>query len=348
MARQDFRRFPPLKRCRLEADRPVSAVRLGLGSVIRLGLAPLGRRATRFHRGLDTAERQACGLILILPGIEGCSSVNDSIARGLSEAGCEAAIRIEDWRRFRPWNPLHLATLKHNRGQAMRIAAMISTYCCEFPGRPVHIIGHSAGAGMALFVLESLPEDCGVDSVLLLAAAVSRHYPLTAAAARIRGALWNFFSPLDLPTVGFGTTVLEPWIGDTRSRPEPWASPLAATKPACSRSAFARDAETVELRRSFWLDERSVRARSTGPTAAEPSINCPWKGCPAPCLATTAHLFVRCFSAICTSGFVIHGPSRFWTACSDTSLSSCIFWETLSTAGAWAAVGIGRTPAVAW
>ena len=207
MARQDFRRFPPLKRCRLEADRPVSAVRLGLGSVIRLGLAPLGRRATRFHRGLDTAERQACGLILILPGIEGCSSVNDSIARGLSEAGCEAAIRIEDWRRFRPWNPLHLATLKHNRGQAIRIAAMISTYCCEFPGRPVHIIGHSAGAGMALFVLESLPEDCGVDSVLLLAAAVSRHYPLTAAAARIRGALWNFFSPLDLPTVGFGTTV---------------------------------------------------------------------------------------------------------------------------------------------
>ncbi|MFN7682379.1 MAG: hypothetical protein ACK5TG_16075 [Planctomyces sp.] len=185
----------------------MSAVRLGLGSVIRLGLAPLGRRATRFHRGLDTAERQACGLILILPGIEGCSSVNDSIARGLSEAGCEAAIRIEDWRRFRPWNPLHLATLKHNRGQAIRIAAMISTYCCEFPGRPVHIIGHSAGAGMALFVLESLPEDCGVDSVLLLAAAVSRHYPLTAAAARIRGALWNFFSPLDLPTVGFGTTV---------------------------------------------------------------------------------------------------------------------------------------------
>jgi pimeloyl-ACP methyl ester carboxylesterase len=207
MARQDFRRFPPRKRCRLKADRPVSAVRLGLGSVIRLGLAPLGRRATRFHRGLDTAERQACGLILILPGIEGCSSVNDSIARGLSEAGCEAAIRIEDWRRFRPWNPLHLATLKHNRGQAIRIAAMISTYCCEFPGRPVHIIGHSAGAGMALFVLESLPEDCGVDSVLLLAAAVSRHYPLTAAAARIRGALWNFFSPLDLPTVGFGTTV---------------------------------------------------------------------------------------------------------------------------------------------
>jgi pimeloyl-ACP methyl ester carboxylesterase len=211
MARQFFRRLPLLHRSRIgdevQAERRVSAVRLGLGSVARLGLAPLGRRAARFHRGLDTTERQARGMILILPGIEGCSSVNDSIARGLREAGCEAAIRIEDWRRFRPWNPLHLATLQHNRRQAVRIATMIRAYCRQYPGRPVHIIGHSAGAGMALFVLESLPEDCGVDSVLLLAAAVSRHYPLTSAVARIRGSLWNFFSPLDLPTVGLGTTV---------------------------------------------------------------------------------------------------------------------------------------------
>jgi len=184
-----------------------SAVRLGFGSAARLGLAPLGRRAARFHLGLDTLERRESGLILILPGIEGCSSINDSIARGLVEAGCRAAIRIEDWRRFRPWNPLHLVTLKHNRRQAIRIAGMIGEYCRRYPGRPVHLIGHSAGAGMALFVLESLPEDCQVESVLLLAAAVSRRYSLAAATARIRGSLWNFFSPLDWPTVGLGTAV---------------------------------------------------------------------------------------------------------------------------------------------
>ena len=73
-----------------------SSVRLGFGSAARLGLAPLGRRAARFHRGLDTLERQEAGLVVILPGIEGCSSVNDSIARGLIEAGCPAAIRIEE------------------------------------------------------------------------------------------------------------------------------------------------------------------------------------------------------------------------------------------------------------
>ena len=184
-----------------------SSVRLGFGSAARLGLAPLGRRATRFHRGLDTLERQEAGLVVILPGIEGCSSVNDSIARGLIEAGCPAAIRIEDWRRFRPWNPLHLVMLRHNRWQAARIAGVIGEYCRRYPRRPVHLIGHSAGAGMALFVLEALPEDCEVESAVLLAAAVSRQYSLTAATARIRGFLWNFFSPLDLPTVGLGTAV---------------------------------------------------------------------------------------------------------------------------------------------
>jgi len=189
------------------ANGRTSAVRLGIGSVVRLGLAPFGRMATRFHRGLDMAEREEAGLIVILPGIEGCSSVNDSIARGLVEAGCRAAIRIEDWRRFRPWNPLHLATLKHNQRQAERIGGVIGDYCRRYPGRPVHLIGHSAGAGMVLFVLESLHADFQVDSALLLAAAVSRHYSLEAATARIRGTLWNFYSPLDLPAVGLGTAL---------------------------------------------------------------------------------------------------------------------------------------------
>ncbi len=205
------RLLAPLTHGRRRREFPVagrtSAVRLGFGSAVRLGLAPLGRRATRFHRGLDTPERLQAGLVVILPGIEGCSSVNDSIARGLIEAGCLAAIRIEDWRRFRPWNPLHLVMLRHNRRQAARIAGVIAEYMRGYPGRPVHLIGHSAGAGMALFVLESLPEACQVESAVLLSAAVSRHYSLAAATARIRGSLWNFFSPLDLPTVGLGTAV---------------------------------------------------------------------------------------------------------------------------------------------
>ncbi|MEY3458061.1 MAG: hypothetical protein RL215_1218 [Planctomycetota bacterium] len=190
-----------------DSSRKLQAFCLGLRSIARLGLAPLGARATQFHQHLMSPQRLDRGLILILPGIEGCSTVNDSIAAGLAAAGCDLAVQIEDWRRFRPWNPLHLMLHRHNRRQAERIAESILAYQHQYPGRPIHIVGHSAGAGIALFILESLPSASPVDSIVLLAAAISRNYPLTAAAARVRDKIWNFYSPLDLPTTGLGTAI---------------------------------------------------------------------------------------------------------------------------------------------
>jgi pimeloyl-ACP methyl ester carboxylesterase len=185
----------------------LAGFRLGLRSAARLGLAPLGALAATCHRQLCSTQRLDRGLVLILPGIEGCSTVNDGIAAGLAAAGCDLAVRIEDWRRFRPWNPMHLMLHQHNRLQARRIAALLSNYSHQYPGRPVHLIGHSAGAGMALFILEALADPVQIENVLLLAAAVSRKYPLNKAASRVRGKIWNFFSPLDMPTTGLGTAV---------------------------------------------------------------------------------------------------------------------------------------------
>ncbi len=179
--------------------------RLGLQSMLGLFLAPLGRSGAKFHRPLSCSSRLEHGLIIILPGIEGCSSVNDSIARGLVAGQLSHAIQIIDWRRFRPWNPLHLAMQRHNRTQARVVAELIVNYQRNFPGQPVHLIGHSAGAGMALFVLEQLREDQAVTSVTLLSAAISRRFDVERLLGRTTAGIWNFYSPLDLPTVGIGT-----------------------------------------------------------------------------------------------------------------------------------------------
>ena len=179
--------------------------RLGLQSMLGLFLAPLGRSGAKFHRLLSCSSRLEHGLIIILPGIEGCSSINDSIARGLVAGQLSHAIQIIDWRRFRPWNPLHLAMQRHNRTQARVVAELIVGYQRNFPGQPVHLIGHSAGAGMALFVLEQLREDQAVTSVTLLSAAVSRKFDVGRLLSRTTAGIWNFYSPLDLPTVGIGT-----------------------------------------------------------------------------------------------------------------------------------------------
>lgn len=179
--------------------------RLGLRSMLGLCLAPLGGVAASFHRTLSCPARLEHGLIIILPGIEGCSSVNDSIARGLVAGQLSHAIQIIDWRRFRPWNPLHLAMQRHNRAQARVIAESIVSYQRNFPGQPVHLIGHSAGAGMVLFVLEHLKKDQAVTSATLLSAAISRRFEVECLLDRTKTGIWNFYSPLDLPSVGLGT-----------------------------------------------------------------------------------------------------------------------------------------------
>jgi len=181
--------------------------RLGLQSMLGVFLAPLGGKAANFHRPLSCPARMEHGLIIILPGIEGCSSVNDSIARGLVAGQLSHAIQIIDWRRFRPWNPLHLAMQRHNRTQARVVAELIVSYQRNFPGQPVHLIGHSAGAGMALFVLEQLEENQAVTSVTLMAAAVSRKFDVMPLLSRTKAGIWNFYSALDLPTVGLGTMI---------------------------------------------------------------------------------------------------------------------------------------------
>ncbi|MEZ6033871.1 MAG: alpha/beta fold hydrolase [Planctomycetaceae bacterium] len=175
--------------------------------MLHIGLAPFGSRAASFHRQCATPGRLAEGLIIILPGIEGCSTINDSIARGLVAGALPHAVKIIDWRKYRPWNPLHLAMLRHNQAQAAGIADFICKYQRDYPRRPVHLIGHSAGAGMALFVLRRLPPTHCVGAVILLAPAVSRQFDILPLLTRTRRGIWNFYSPLDLPTVGFGTLI---------------------------------------------------------------------------------------------------------------------------------------------
>lgn len=181
---------------------------LGLKSLLRLGLAPLGRRAAAFHRSLAPASRLEHGLIIILPGIEGCSAINDSIAQGLVAGQLPQAVRIIDWRRSGPWNPLHLTTEQHNRRRARDVALMIREYQQEYPGRPVTLIGHSAGAGIALFVLEAMCPGEKIGTVILLAAAVSRTFHVQQLLDRTSRGIWNYYSSLDLPVIGIGTLLL--------------------------------------------------------------------------------------------------------------------------------------------
>lgn len=105
---------------------------------------------------------------------------------------------------------LGLAPLGSTAAQCHRLLActsrlehglIITDYQHEFPFQPVHLIGHSGGAGIALFALDQLPAGHSVTSVTLMAAAVSRKFDVTRLLQRTRFGIWNFFSPFDLPTM---------------------------------------------------------------------------------------------------------------------------------------------------
>lgn len=191
----------------LEIPIPRQCVRDGAKSVARLLLAPFGSAVAQYHRQLMDQKRLANGLVVLLPGIDGCTTVSDSIARGLDLPHSPMAVEVHDWRSFTGWNPRHLSTYRQNRRRASQIAHRIIEYRSEFQGCPVHVVGHSAGAGMALFVLQALQEKAAVNTVTLLAAAVSRKFDVRSLSQRTENGIWNFWSRGDLPAAGIGTTI---------------------------------------------------------------------------------------------------------------------------------------------
>ncbi len=154
-------------------------------------------------------ERVDKGYTIVLPGIEGTSCHNISIARGLIDAGYPAAIEVRDWTTGHwPLWPYHLMALQRNKRQAQEIAAQIVEYQNRHPGRPVNLIGHSGGAAMAVLALEALPDDHPVTQVVLLAAALSPKYDLTTALTHTEKGIDNFHSWGDMGYLVVGTFAL--------------------------------------------------------------------------------------------------------------------------------------------
>jgi pimeloyl-ACP methyl ester carboxylesterase len=160
---------------------------------------------TRF----ETADRLSSGLIIILPGIEGESPLNHQIRQGMVAAGVYRAMPIYSWGRPVPIaGPLlNQIDFIGNRLEGRRIARMIMSYQGNYPARPVHLIGHSGGGGVAVFAAEALPEDHKIDGLVLLSASISSAYDLTKAMSHCRNGILNIYTKADVGFLVVGTTV---------------------------------------------------------------------------------------------------------------------------------------------
>jgi len=148
------------------------------------------------------------GLVIVLPGIEGRSPLNEAICDGLVDGGVQWAVDLIDWTSPVPMNYLmNLRDQARNRSKAEEIAHRIIRYKMAYPGRPVVLVGQSGGGGMAVWVAEALPADERIDGIIMLAAALSPDYSLDTALAKCDRGIISFYSSNDWFILGVGTTI---------------------------------------------------------------------------------------------------------------------------------------------
>ncbi len=151
-------------------------------------------------------ERLDEGLVIVLPGIEGRGLLNEAICRGLDRSTPGYAIELDDW--TSSLGPLfNLRAERRNRNRAEEIADRIVRYRMQRPGRPVYLVGHSGGAGMAVWIAESLPGDHKVTGLVLLQASLSPRYHLGRALEKTDQGIVSFFSSGDWVLLGLGTQI---------------------------------------------------------------------------------------------------------------------------------------------
>lgn len=169
---------------------------------IMLLLAAMVRSAAAAAPAAPTS--QPSRFILHLNGIGGRLPCDEGFVAGLRAGGVDGQIVFYDWTEGNPGVPA-LRAYEQNKQEARRIAELLAKQLKERPRTAVYITAHSAGSGLIAWALEDLPEGAAVESVFMLAPALSPGYDLSRALRHIHGKLYVFSSRYDAIVLDTGT-----------------------------------------------------------------------------------------------------------------------------------------------
>jgi pimeloyl-ACP methyl ester carboxylesterase len=136
------------------------------------------------------------GITFYCPGAGNIDFGDSGIRQGLKAAGYGGQVASVLW--TFSFNPVIDQTVRLNAHLgAARLARSIERYQDRFPGRPVNVIGLSAGTGVAIWAVENLSGGHAVDNVVLLSSSLSSNYDLSKALPHVRGTIYNYYSSED-------------------------------------------------------------------------------------------------------------------------------------------------------
>ncbi len=188
--------------------------------VLLLSAVLAGGCVEKEYFALTGAEK---GLVVILPGIQGIDAHSHQIRSGLVRGGVHRAMVLQSWGKPIPGLGMLLNQIDPFgvRIDAMAIADKIMRYQEVFPDKPVHVIGHSGGGALAVFIADSLADRLNagaapIDGIVLLSPSISTIYDYTKATRACKVGILNCYNPNDTGLLGVGTTVmgnLDGWHG---------------------------------------------------------------------------------------------------------------------------------------
>jgi pimeloyl-ACP methyl ester carboxylesterase len=175
--------------------------------IVALALAGLAGSGCAKASTFTTVERYDRGLVVCLSGAGGMTGECSRLRQGLDSGGVNRAIEIFEWSSGKVLTDQ--TDIHYNHRKAAELAAHLEQYMAGHPGRPVTLVGLSAGTGVAVWALEDLSAGYRVDGAILLASSLERHYDLTLALGNVRHHLYSFNSLADA-VLGVGVSVIGP------------------------------------------------------------------------------------------------------------------------------------------
>jgi hypothetical protein len=144
--------------------------------------------------------------LLHLPGIGGEHSVDRAMVRGLHDGGWPGSTEIYDWTENDPGINA-LQAKQRNIGEAKIVADQLLAEMRQDPSVEITLTSHSGGTGIAVWALEKLPPGKQIQTLVLLASALSPGYDLSQALTHVRGHAYVFYSEHDQVVLGVGTSM---------------------------------------------------------------------------------------------------------------------------------------------
>jgi hypothetical protein len=147
------------------------------------------------------------GLVVVVDGAGGGTTATDAVAAAIGAANAPLAVRRFDWTHGRGRGLADMTDVPHAAAQGRRLAATIASHRAACPHLPISLVCHSAGSMVVLAAADVLPPD-SVESIVLLAPAVSTDFDLRGAMRAARRGVDAFTSEHDRFWLGVGTNIV--------------------------------------------------------------------------------------------------------------------------------------------